>query len=180
MAQRERVLRAGIAWRTLNPEATARWRAYAASLDRGTQAVPGGPAPRADNLFNKHYRKLLMIDRRAAPPLAPPERPFFGDVLALRADAPAPGAVRFLADRPSTEGVLVECLAQRLLSPQRRTYLDRYRHLAFWSAPGDDLELEVECAPGTVALGFRFVNALTGESTATTELGVVRVSSSWG
>ena len=173
--QRWRVEWASAAWRELDPEATARWRAYALSLDTGTGAVRDAPAPRADNLFNRHYRKLLMIDRQTPPPRDPPERPFYGDVLALRVDVPAPGAVRFLADRPSTEGVLVECLLQPLLSPQRRTYPKRYRHAAFWSVPEDDLELEIESAPGAVALGFRFVNATTGEATPTAELGVVRV-----
>ena len=174
-AQRWRVERAADAWRNLDPEATARWREYARLLDPNTGAVRTAPAPRADNLFNRHYRKLLMIDRAARPPLYPPEGPFYGDVLALRVDAPSPGSVRFVADRPSTAGVLVECLVQPLLSPQRRTYLERYRHAAFWSFPADDLELEIEHAPGTVALGFRFVRAGTGQATPTAELGVVRV-----
>ena len=66
--------RAARAWPEMEPEAVARWTAYAA-----------GVGLRPMNAFTNLYKVLLRLDPHAPVPSGPPARPFFGDVIAVEA-----------------------------------------------------------------------------------------------
>ncbi|RYG26369.1 hypothetical protein EON82_03540 [bacterium] len=83
------------------------------------------------------------------------------------------GVLTFTASGPNTAGIVTELFLQPLASRNRRTYLERYRHLAFTGFPLGSAE-SYPVSPGWYACAYRFVNANTGEATAIAELGIVR------
>ena len=191
---RARQRAAAKAWTDLEPEAVARWTAWARGIGR-----------QPNNAFATLYKVLLRLDSGALPPQSPPARPFFGDVIEVGIASPSPDgsfgrgsrgerlpeppppapssitnqmeegepSVGFASSGANAAGVVTELLVQPLASRHRRTYLERYRHAAYVRFEGAET-VAVPAPSGWVALAYRFVGAGTGEVTAIAELGVVR------
>lgn len=173
---RARMARAVVAWSGMDPAVAALWRAYAESL-AVTDPETGLPrAPKAMNVFTSLYAKLLQIDPHAGPPAEPPANPFFGDNLAVQVAPAGPGQVVFTANAPNAGGVTTELLLQRLPGRNVRTYLQRYRHVAFHAFVVGGLSTTVTAEPGWWACGVRFVNVQTGQATPVVEVGRVTVA----
>lgn len=85
-------------------------------------------------------------------------------------------AIQFTASAPNAPGVTTELLLQPLESAVRRTYLEKYRHAAFFAFAAGALSVEVPVpTPGWYACGYRFVNTATGQDTGVVECGKVLV-----
>lgn len=162
-AQRDRIRRAGRAWRDLDPERVAAWRSYALGL---------GPGAQAHAVFSGLAARALLAGAPAVP-LDPPAAPFLGDSVGL-AVAGAPGAVLVTASAANGAGVVTELLLQPLVSANRRTYLSRYRSALVVAIPGAG-PITLPTHPGWVAVGARFLRQATGQATELAELGIVRV-----
>jgi hypothetical protein len=174
LAARRRIAQAGEAWLRLTPEQVAAWRAYAVASGPG--ASRGGA--QAQLLFNRLAIKLLQASPEAAIPSLPPATPFPGDGVRFAVSG-RPGGIELRSDRANAPGVATEVLAQRLASPHRRTYPERFRSVSFHMfASGEALPIEL--APGFWAVASRFVCLATGEATGIVEHGVFTVSGSGG
>ena len=183
VAAQERMRRASRAFGGLTREEASAWDRYAATLaapdpDSGVVAAPSG-----QQAHNGLATRLLQMDPQAALPRLPPVGAFPGDGVRVSFSSPpypplqheplGEGEIRLVADVPNRPGVVTELLAQPLASAVRRTYLRRYRTAAFVAfAPGAmarDLP-----KGGPTAYAYRFVEAATGRTTATIEIGVAR------
>lgn len=169
MAARERMRRAGYAWRTMTLEQAQNWRAYAAAQN------PDGPNARANAqlLFTRLAVRFLQVNPNAAVPLDPPASPFLGDAVTFSLE-PMEGGVRLTADRPNSAGTTTEILVQPLESIHRRTYDSKYRTALFDNFQ-ESLFVEVHSRSVAVAVAVRFLRASTGQATELFELGVVSI-----
>ena len=167
-AQRDRMTRAARAWTAMSPEQVLAWRTYASTL----APSPLDPPPTAVNVFKALAMRVIAIDPDAPIPLVPPESPFGGDGVAVTVQGLAT-SVRFVPDRPNTDGVATELLLQRLASPHRAAYASRYRSKGYFALSG--APIEIEAYAGWYACAVRFARAATGQAGPLLALGVVRV-----
>lgn len=160
-------------WSNLEPEVVERWATYGKTIGM-----------RPMNAFTTLYKRLLSLDMAAPPPLFPPARPFFGDVIEVGVASSAEaattpldlelGSLTFTSSAPNTAGIVTEIFLQRLASRNRRTYIERYRSQGFTAFPGGTAHA-VPCPLGWYACAYRFVNQNTGQATEIAELGIVLV-----
>ena len=184
-------------WSQVDLPGIEAWRAYAASLEAMRPALQRQPMT-SYQAFLGLTTRLLMIDPAAPVPLLPPTGAFAGDAVRVTVSAtpPAPSSspgersqtamdrprsdeegVLFSANRPNAPGVVTETLVQRLASVGRAPVADRYVSRGFVAFEEGALEAVVPCLPGWAACAVRFVDAGTGEATATFPLGIVGVGS---
>ena len=93
--------RAARAWPEMEPEAVARWTAWAKAQPHPRPSPGGGETMRPMNAFTNLYKVLLRLDPLAPVPLFPPARPFFGDVIGIEVSLPlgrGRGGVESIAD----------------------------------------------------------------------------------
>lgn len=167
---RERFTQAAAGYQTLTPAQAQAWREYARTLD--PKQAEGGRSlgPSGQQVYTRYANKILQIDSQAEVPSTPPAGVFPGDGVRILAERTAAG-VRFHADAANRPGVVTELLAQRLASPLRRTYLEKYRTLGFHAFDENGDSVDYSLTPGTWAFAFRFVEAATGRTTLVYELG---------
>lgn len=165
---RDRIRRAGLAWRHMSHEQAARWNAFARELEGPGDA----PALNGQQIFTQLSVRYLAIHDGQSMPLDPPAGPFPGDAVRFAVSV-GPGRVVVTADRSNAEEVVTEVLLQPLKSRHRRTYLERYRTAAF-HAFAEDAPWSKAVRPGFYAVATRFLRASTGQATPLIEWGVVQ------
>jgi hypothetical protein len=171
---RSRMARVGSLWRSMTPEQAAAWNLYAqeTAMEGGVEALERTTT--GQQVFTRLALKVLQVDETASVPLAPPTSPFAGDSPILVAEGSAT-AVRFSASAANAPGVVTEVLLQRLASPHRRLYTERFRSQRFHAFTSGGDVVEVSVAPGIYAAACRFVRAATGQCTGLMLLGRVSV-----
>lgn len=170
---RERWRTATLAWSMIGDAEFEAWVAYAKTLASRDPVTGLTKTPRPNNLFCVLYSKLLAVEPLAPPP-APPERVFFGDVAQVSASVSGRSIV-FTADQVNAPSVVTELLVQPLVNSHRRVYQDKYRSQGFVAFAGGHLSESVTLIPRWYAVAYRFVNSTTGQETGLAELGILRV-----
>lgn len=111
------------------------------------------------------------------PPALPPTGAFFGDALALTAQAGAAGSgtVVLTASRAGAPGVVVEILAQGLAAAHRKAKPRDWTSKGFLTFAAGTLTQSVARPRGAWAVAYRFVEAATGRETAMAVIGKITV-----
>lgn len=174
IAWRELVRRAGLLWRTLEPEQAEAWRLYA-EAQREARRRSGIPvAINASGAFTALAIKVWQLDPSATPPSEPPAQEFTGDGISVAATG-GTGSVMFVASGPNADGVVTELLLQRLPSRLASPQAGRDRHQGFVAfAPGSP-EATVPAWSGAYAASVRFVRVATGQASPLVRVGVIVV-----
>ena len=169
VAARDRLKKAGQAWRGMSVEQAALWRAYADSMGRDARGFRLDP----NNVFSRLALRVLQVNPSAAIPLEPPTTPFSGDAIAASVEAGS-GAVVLQVTAGNAAGVVTEVLLQRVASVHCAAYLEKYRSQGFssWVA-GSSVSCPVP--KGVYVVAIRAVRAATGQSGELMEIGRVVV-----
>ncbi len=169
VAARERLSRAGKAWKALSLDEVAEWRLYARTLGRDPKGFRMDP----NNVFSRLALKVLQVNPEAEIPTLPPATPFSGDGIAASVVA-APGAVVLNIQVGNAPGVVTEVLVQRVSSLHCAAYPEKFRSRGFsaWTAGGS---VSVPVSAGVWAVAVRAVRSATGQSGELMEIGRVAI-----
>lgn len=154
-------------WGTLTDEQRADWEAYGLTVGRDGYRV-----------FVGLTAKWRRINGNGAPPALPPTEAFFGDSVGLSV-ALGPvgsGTIVFATQRPNQPGVKVELMVQRLASQHRKAKPRDWKSYGFVAFAAGSLTYSLALPKGDYAVGYRYVNAVTGQETAMALLGKITVS----
>ena len=166
--------RATEAYKSLTTAQVTAWTNYAKTITRrGYNGKSFHPTP--SDVFVGLSSKFLQVNPAGTFPVLPPAASFIGDVITLTA-AGAAGKVTFTASAPNVSGATTELLLQALKSKNRVPDSKNYRTKAFFVFPTGTLSKDVTVPAGEYAPAYRFVNPLTGQTTALTALPTVQVS----
>jgi hypothetical protein len=155
-------------WGELTDEERAAWQAFARAQGRNGYHAFVGLAT-----------KWRTVNGNGMPPALPPTEAFFGDSVGLSVAAgPAgSGSIVVTAQRPNQPGVVVEIRLQRLRATHVGTKPKNWVTKAFVSFEAGSLTKTLDLFPGAYAIGYRYVNAETGQETEMAVLGKLFVSS---
>lgn len=173
-AQALRLKDAAALWSSLEPDEAQAWNLYARGLTRRNPVSGRTYAPTGFNTFSGYAMTLLHLDPESEIPALPPDAPFEGDAVRV-ALLRKPGAARFVADAPNSDGIVTELLLQRLATP-RRSPTRQYRTAGFVAFAAGGLSRDVPVEPGTYAGAARFIERATGRVAGMRTLGMVTVA----
>ena len=173
VAQRERVTRAGHAFRVLNATQNKAWQNWAATYyvkSKSGELVH----PSAYAAFSGLYTKFIQVTPTGTL-TAPPSGPFAGDSITVTAAASS-GRIIFTASGKNAEAVTTEFLLQPLANQFRKPQSGKYASRGFFAFPEGTLSSALEVPKGAYAVAYRFVNSATGQEVNKVTLGTVVVS----
>jgi len=167
--QKARITLRGVSylWGELTDEERAAWQAFAQAQGRNGYRAFVGLAT-----------KWRTVNGNGMPPALPPTEAFFGDSVGLSV-APGPsgsGSLVVSAQRPNQPGVVVEIKVQRLRATHVGTKPKNWLTKAFVSFEAGTLMHSIDLPNGAYAVGYRYVNAATGQETEMAVLGTLMVS----
>lgn len=162
VAVRTSLTRASQAYEALNPTQYLAWKNYASTQIRHSGAKSYSPT--AINAFTELAAKFLQVNPTGTIPLTPPSTEFIGDTITITASASA-GKVTYTANAANATNVKTEFLLQPLKNVNRKPAAKGYRSKGFYSFVGGSLTRDITVPAGFYAVGYRFVNNLTGQAT---------------
>lgn len=175
VAVRSNLTRAATAFKNLTPVQALQWNNYALTITR-TNPVNGTTYnPSGISVFVQLASKFLQINPSGTIPVAPPTTGFFGDGISITATA-GTGQVTFTASAANATNVRTELLVQNLRGRNRVPSAKGYRSRGFISFVAGTLTATVNVSAGPVAVGYRFVNTLTGQATQIFPISILTVA----
>ncbi len=154
------------------------WNAFAATITKTNPITGKTYSPTGFNEFVALTTKFLQVTPAGTIPTTPPSRGFAGDAITILATAPsASGAIRFTASGANSANVKTEFLIQPLKNSNRTPSAKCYRSKGFFGFVSGTLSKDIGLPQGSYAVGYRFVNAATGQETSPLYLaGVLNVT----
>ena len=175
IAIRNNMRKDGAAWKLLTPAQVAAWNAYAATTTKKGRKSGKSYVPSGYNVYTGLTTKFYQINPAGTAPVAPPTAAFAGDVITVTATA-GTGQVTFTASAANATNVKTELLVQTLKGKNRKAGAKGYASKAFVAFAAGSLSSVVSIPTGYYAVGYRFVNTLTGQETAITPIATVTVA----
>lgn len=163
IASRNKFAQASLLWKGLTPAQFDTWQAFSATQKKAPYLV-----------FMSLTRKWLAVNPSRTPPLTAPTAPFVGDASALSVVG-TPSGLTLTSNLPSSAGVMVEVLVQRLANTRRATRARNWSTAGFVNFAAGHLSVPVALAPGAYAVAYRFVLAATGQFSEQLVLGSIQV-----
>lgn len=168
---------ASLGWTALSKSEKALWDAYGATQKRKDAVTGRAYALTGRESYVGLGSRFALMDPLSTIPSRPPTTRFAGDSLAVTTQpGGARGTVTFVASASNKAGVKTELMGVRLASADRSPAKPDDVSLAFVAFDeGDGNTADVALAPGTWALGYRFVSALSGEAKPVVDLGTMAI-----
>lgn len=162
---RGNLTKAAKAFKSFNSTQLANWTTFANTITRKDPVTGQSYHPTAINAFVELAAKFLQATPAGTIPLTPPATAFLGDDVVITTTAAA-GKITFTASKGNAANVATEFLVQPLASPNVKSQPGAYRSKGFFSFVTGTLSQDVAVTAGYWAVGYRFVNKLTGQETA--------------
>lgn len=154
----------------------ALWVSYGQSLTFHNPVSGAAYNPSWITIYNKLWQDLKLATVGAATPTTPPASPYSGDTITLTA-AGSSGTITWTGSAQQTAGSTTFFLMQKLKSANRTPGAKKYVIAKVLPVPATPFQVTKTGLPaGTYAVGYKFVNTTTGQSSLPVFLGNVTVS----
>jgi hypothetical protein len=140
------------------------WKTYVAGITKHNAVSGAAYHPSWFNAYVGLYADLLLATPGAAAPTTSPSTAYTGDTITITA-AGTSGTITYTGSAQQTAGSKTMFLAQKLAAPNRTPGAKKYTILGTSAVPTTPFQVAFSSLPaGTYAVGYKFVNTTTGQT----------------